>query len=126
MSESSSHTPENSAIPVHDTPKTPLTPGTPVSVLPEQNPGFKPSEGGIWTRLKHSTETLYNPPSLEVAKRFLRTAFRTELTVPTRLRRSPNLTTLSSGPAIASPVPRMQSQYWQAWGQKLNNLPSVY
>ena len=120
MSESSVHTPRNSVIPVHDTPRTPSTPRTPVavSVAPENSPQLGRestllsglAEGGVWTKFQRSTGPLYNPPIVEVAKRFLRTAFRAELKLPARFRRLPSHTPLSSGQAAAKTRHRMQTR----------------
>ena len=58
-------------IPVHDSPKTPKTPFSPI-VLPSSSLRTAVSTGGRWTKHNFRSEPLYSPPSIEVAKRFLR------------------------------------------------------
>ena len=58
-------------IPVQDSPMTPKTPFSPV-VLPAPSLRSAVSTGGRWTKHDFRSEPLYSPPSIEVAKRFLR------------------------------------------------------
>ena len=107
-------TPEKSVdtedIPVQDSPKTPVTPRSPVdiSVASQKISGSvesRPIEGGTWTRLKFSSDPVYDPPSVEVAKRFLRTAFGTKgFELPSGFRQLTSDTPLTSSQPCQDPA----------------------
>ena len=62
--------------PVLDLPKTPDTPNSQVEIRPAADPALSTplaAAGGRWARYKDSSASLYSPPSVEVAKRFLGT-----------------------------------------------------
>ena len=62
--------------PVLDLPKTPDTPNSQVEIRPAVQSGLSTPHvggGGHWGQLRSSSASVYHPPSLEVAKRFLRT-----------------------------------------------------
>ena len=64
--------PENPlANPVQDSPTTPKTPFSPV-VISASLSAAGGTSGGRWTKHVFRSEPLYSPPSVEVAKRFLR------------------------------------------------------
>ena len=100
---------ESKEIPVQDSPETPLTPRAPVniSLASQKHRSDKKLVGGVWTKYMNSTP-LYNPPSIEVAKKFLRTAFASnEIKLPAKFRKLSSDTPVTSrqfARALSSPV----------------------
>ena len=97
---------KNQEIPVQNSPRTPVTPRSPVDIsLDAQKTLRSGTDGGRWTKFQYSSELLYSPPSVEVAKRFLRTAFASqEFKLPPRSsRRVSSDTPVTSGQVLQTP-----------------------
>ena len=81
----------------HKTPRTPPIPEN-ISLITKSAPSTPKVSGGRWFRFKHGYRTtpLYSPPSIEVAKRFLKTVGGAKLQLPPKHHKCPTDTPVSS------------------------------
>ena len=92
-------------IPPLDSPQTPKTPLSPTDITLVTKSAYQTpkNSGGRWINYQHSSEPLYLPPSIKVAKKFLRSVCGSNRQLPPRPARNSSNTPVSSNSSVSDP-----------------------